>query len=87
MIFDPTVSLGSVFASISIILSLVAVAWRNGLKLQQGLDRLERLESQVNLMDTKVQHIAVLQQQLIDGKERMDGFDERLRELERVRRA
>lgn len=87
MIFDPSISLGSLIAGTGVMLSVIVAMWRNGLKLQIGLDRLERLEHQVSAMDTKVQQIAVMQQQLVDSKERMDSLEIRVRELERDNRA
>ena len=84
--FDWTISFGSMVAMTGIMLSVIIAMWRNGLVLQMGLKRLENLERQVDGMDMEVRRIAVMQQQLLDGKERMDGIDERVRELERARR-
>ena len=84
--FDWTISFGSIIAMSGIMLSVIVAMWRNGLVLQMGLKRLESLEAQVSGMDHEVRRIAVMQQQLLDGKERMDGIDERVREVERARR-
>ena len=84
--FDWTVSFGSLVAMAGIMASVMFAMWRNGLALQIGLRRLESLEAQVSGMDHEVRRIAVMQQQLVDGKERMDGIDERVRELERAGR-
>ena len=84
--FDWTISFGSLIAMVGIMLSVIVAMWRNGLALQLGIRRLESLEAKVGMMDHEVRRIAVLQQQLLDGKERMDGIDERVRELERARR-
>ena len=85
MIFDWTVSLGSLIAAAAVVVGIAAAAWRNGLIMKIGLIRLEALEARTVRIESKVEDIKVMQQQLADGKERMDSLDERVRNLERAK--
>lgn len=40
------------------------------------------IKNQVDTLSSKVESLAVIQQRLADGKERMDGMEERLRAVE-----
>lgn len=87
MTWDPTISYGSIIAALSIIVSIVAVSWRNSLVIRLALHELGQLKLDVASVKAKIEHIAVLQQQLADGKERMDSLEQRVRDIEQGRRA
>ena len=85
MTWDPTISLGSMMAAASILIGILGVGWTNSMQLRVGLRDIAEMLSRIQRVEVKVEHIAVMQQQLVDGKERMDSLDERLRVIERAK--
>jgi hypothetical protein len=83
--FDGTVSLGSLVAAGSVVVAVLGAAWRNGLVMKVGLLKIGQIEERLAHVEIKVDGFSLMQQKLMDGKEKMDDHEARLRLLEKPR--
>jgi hypothetical protein len=80
--FDWTVSLGSLIAGGSVVIGLFASTWKVAALVADAKGDVEALKSDMHEVKRDVERIAVMQQQLIDGKERMDRIEKRIDRME-----
>lgn len=92
LIWDNTVSLGSVLTALSFLLTIIAVAWRNAMVLARALEQFARLGVQVDALALEVRALAhevtkfeVFQQRFMDGDRRIAALEDDLRELRKSR--
>lgn len=80
--FDPTVSLGSIFAGVSVVVSIGLAAWRGNIRFDRAVVKVEEMDARLQKVEQTTESIAVMQQRLMDGKERMDSLERRLERVE-----
>lgn len=83
--FDPTVSLGSIIAGLTVVVGLAAAAWRGNIRFDRAVIKVEAMEARLIKVEQTTDLIAVMQQRLMDGKERMDSLERRLERMEATR--
>ena len=79
--FDPSISLGSVFAALSIVVTIMATAFSVVRKMASHEVKLDGVVKDVAEMKPNVALVLVHQQQFTDGARRMDRIEDELAEL------
>lgn len=83
--WDGTISFGSILAGVMVALAVGGAAWSNGKKIAIGLAKMEEFDKRLEGVEIKVDDFPLIVQKLVDGKEKMDDHEARLRALERGR--